>query len=51
MRIAIAIVLTVAAGVGILVLLTLCKAAARGDRLMGIGEAPEGEERDETNDE
>ena len=48
MRIAIAIVLTLAAGVGILVLLTICKGAARGDRLLGIGGAPGGREDEDS---
>ena len=48
MRIAIAIVLTVAAGAGIIVLLTICKGAARGDRMMGIGETRGGREDEDS---
>ena len=50
MRRALAIVIVVLVGLAIVWLLAICKAGARGDRMMGIGETPEGGKRDETND-
>ena len=44
---ALAIVIVVA-GVGIVWLLAICKAGARGDRMMGIGETPERGKRDDS---